>query len=123
MQWPVPPPDRQIAAALGADIGVYCEYEDTFGDFDLNHLVTYRVTQLLNGTTSADGVCGQRLTSVINDLPKSGYWEGNAHKGRLWLAVFGGCCPADTITLHIHGAGHTSNEVTVRVAAGEGCNV
>jgi hypothetical protein len=122
MAWPIPLPDRQAAADFEVDIGVYCRYEDTLGEFGLDHRLTYRVTPM-NGTASADGACGQEFTYTLKELfertsgtDAQGSIQGDKYEGRIWVAVHGGCSPPDSITFSIHkGAAHVSNEVTVRV--------
>ena len=129
MSYPVPPPDRQSTEAMpNADVGVYCEYEDTLADFGLDHQVTYRVTQLMNSSASisANDGCGQEFTYTLEQLmytgtDAQGAWEGNKSQGKLWFAVHGGCLPPDKITLSIHkGAAHVSNQVRVAVQEGSG---
>jgi hypothetical protein len=100
------------------DTGVYCEYEDTLGDFGLDHQVTYRVTPLVNGSAPPNGACGQQFTSTLKELLDGfeGAWEGGKSQGKLWFAVYGGCYPPDRIFLSIHkGAAHVSNEVRVKI--------
>ena len=126
--WPVSPPNdvRMDVTVPEPDIGVYCKYVDTLGDFDLDHEVTFRVNALLNGSASDyAGGCGQSFTYKISDLfsgQQSGFWEGDKFQGELWLAVFGNCCPPDGIAMYLHGAGHQSNEVVVKVDFEGGCS-